>query len=216
MNETKRMNINVFADIKLRTLMSRLPYVDYLLDLGSSTCTLADAYPYADTKIVFTDLKNSDGGDFQRVAKTHKDNSNFSFIETSCTDLSVFKDDSFDMVTSFNVIEHLTEKEYNQSLQETVRVLKSGGRFVICTPNKTGRKICNTYLAHPGHIEEFTADELIKIVTAHGFIIDKKIAILNVFGTNNTDLRINVAINEHITKAYLTWIECIIIKENKK
>ncbi len=46
-----------------------------------------------------------------------------------------FADESFDVVFSSNVIEHIPRRLYVGYLLEIHRVLKSGGRFVVSTPN---------------------------------------------------------------------------------
>lgn len=46
-----------------------------------------------------------------------------------------FADDSFDLVFSFHVLEHIPE--YRKALQEMKRVLKPGGIYLIGVPNKS-------------------------------------------------------------------------------
>lgn len=45
-----------------------------------------------------------------------------------------YPDDTFDMVTAIEVLEHVTELD--QALEEIHRVLKPGGRFAFTTPNR--------------------------------------------------------------------------------
>ncbi len=45
-----------------------------------------------------------------------------------------FPDETFDLVTSIEVLEHITELD--QALAEICRVLKPGGRFAFTTPNR--------------------------------------------------------------------------------
>ena len=45
-----------------------------------------------------------------------------------------YPDDTFDLVTSIEVLEHITELD--QALKEIGRVLKPGGRFAFTTPNR--------------------------------------------------------------------------------
>lgn len=46
-----------------------------------------------------------------------------------------FPDESFDVVFSSNVIEHIPNSQYLIYLREIHRILKPGGRFVVGTPN---------------------------------------------------------------------------------
>lgn len=47
-----------------------------------------------------------------------------------------FRNDSFDVVTGFDIIEHLSARGAAGMLREMGRVLKEGGRLYVSTPNK--------------------------------------------------------------------------------
>ncbi len=63
------------------------------------------------------------------------------------------EDDAFDMLVSFQVIEHIQDDYF--FLDEIYRVLKPGGKAYLTTPN---RKM--TLTRNPWHIREYTALEL--------------------------------------------------------
>lgn len=67
-----------------------------------------------------------------------------------------FPDESFDLVASFEVMEHLID--YKLFLSEVKRVLKPGGYFVLATPNSRWR--LRHGLTNPFHHHEFTYEEL--------------------------------------------------------
>lgn len=46
-----------------------------------------------------------------------------------------FEDQSFDLVTLMEIVEHLNEIECQEMLREAIRTLKIGGRILITTPN---------------------------------------------------------------------------------
>ena len=81
-----------------------------------------------------------------------------------------FDDDSFDVIISFQVIEHLSnDKAYINQLH---RVLKENGKIIIVTPNKTYRlysfqKPWNMY-----HIKEYNMKELSNTISNKFKIID--------------------------------------------
>ena len=60
-------------------------------------------------------------------------------------------------------MEHLDVDKINQYFLEGKRVLKSDGKMIISTPNKTNRLGIN----NPYHIKEYTEEELDKILTSH-------------------------------------------------
>lgn len=104
-----------------------------------------------------------------------------------------FEDESFDIVTFYDVIEHLPTSP-RPVLEEMWRVLRPGGRLVVTTPNLVhllarlkllvGRTIHfpieTWYDADPyfGHIREYTAQELVYMVGQAGFE-DMKVRLTN-------------------------------------
>ena len=61
--------------------------------------------------------------------------------------------DAYDVIVSFQVIEHI--KKDKQFLEEIYRVLKPGGKAIITTPN-----IKKTLTRNPWHIREYTPSQL--------------------------------------------------------
>lgn len=71
---------------------------------------------------------------------------------------SGLEDNSFDIIISFQVIEHI--KDDKRFLQEIHRVLKPGGQAIITTPN-----IKMTLSRNPWHIREYTGGELTQLAS---------------------------------------------------
>ena len=69
-----------------------------------------------------------------------------------------FEGESFDVVTSFETLEHLHER--GQFLRELHRVLRNGGTLVLSTPNANYTKPVNGKPENPFHIHEYTPGEL--------------------------------------------------------
>ena len=63
-----------------------------------------------------------------------------------------FADESFDYVVSFQVIEHI--KHDKEFVREVRRVLKSGGKFIVTTPNRP-----MSLTRNPWHVREYTAEQ---------------------------------------------------------
>ena len=87
------------------------------------------------------------------VDRLEKQYPDINFIHTNIPPFQDLKDNSFDWVVSFQVIEHIREDRY--FLEEIYRVLKPGGQCIITTPNK---KMSLT--RNPWHVREYTEKEL--------------------------------------------------------
>jgi len=88
---------------------------------------------------------------------------NTNFIPASATALP-FRDESFELVTAFEVIEHLTD--WHVLLSEARRVLHSDGVFLVSTPNKeyyTDSRGASG--PNPFHTHEFEYDEFHNALT---------------------------------------------------
>ena len=97
------------------------------------------------------------GLDIDIKAISHAQNrykqSNLDFVIGSCAQLP-FKDNSFDLVVSFETLEHLEQQE--EMLSEFNRVLTSDGVLIISTPDK------KHYSDATGFVNEFHVKELYK------------------------------------------------------
>lgn len=78
------------------------------------------------------------------------------FLNMNVPPFEGLKDESFDTVVSFQVIEHIEEDK--ELLEEMHRVLRPGGIAIISTPN-----IIWSLTRNPWHIREYTAKELIEL-----------------------------------------------------
>jgi len=76
-----------------------------------------------------------------------------------------FADNSFDVVVSFETIEHV--RKYGQFLSECRRVIREGGSLICSTPN---RRIFSPNLAKPintFHVKEFWPDEFHRLLSRY-------------------------------------------------
>lgn len=89
----------------------------------------------------------------EKLSKSHK---NVAFRQAIVPPFTGIEDNTFDVVVSFQVIEHIQEDEF--FLNEIFRVLKPGGMAIISTPN-----IKKTLTRNPWHIREYTAHQLTKL-----------------------------------------------------
>lgn len=85
---------------------------------------------------------------------------NLSFLYGDAAGLE-FNDNTFDIVCSFQVIEHIPEDKLLRYLSEIKRVLKNEGTFYLSTLNlEYAMKSPPTYQKNPAHCKEFRFDEL--------------------------------------------------------
>lgn len=75
-----------------------------------------------------------------------------------------FRHSSFDVVMSFQVIEHIEPKFVLAYLAEIHRVLKTGGTFICSTPNKRLRLLPLQKQRNPEHKKEYKDSELKKLL----------------------------------------------------
>ena len=80
-----------------------------------------------------------------------------------------FANNSFDVITSFETLEHLHERI--GFIQELRRVLRVGGTLFLSTPNAVYTKPVNGKPSNPFHIHEYTPAELTAELGSH-FKID--------------------------------------------
>jgi ubiquinone/menaquinone biosynthesis C-methylase UbiE len=129
-----------------------------ILELGCGSGDRTKLF-YDYSEVIGIDIKNKI--DYSRKNK-------FEFLMSDATKLP-FKDESFDAVVSFDVIEHIwNDKEF---VSEAYRVCKSGGYVILGTPNRVrlsnrlmplfGKKITYPYCLGPDtiHVREYTRSQ---------------------------------------------------------
>ena len=109
------------------------------------------------------------GGDISQAAiesarQNYSAESRLHFQVIDAQQILPFEDNWFDVVISFETIEHL--KNYRQFVQEIKRVLKPGGKFILSTPNKRATK--QLAIKNPFHIKEFDLGELKQLLAGFG------------------------------------------------
>ena len=89
-------------------------------------------------------------------AKEHYRHKNLDFLKMDCTNLN-FEQGTFDMVVSYEVIEHI--KQVNDYLSEIKRVLNKEGVFIVSTPNKKMYSDVLPDYENPYHVKEYYLPE---------------------------------------------------------
>lgn len=94
----------------------------------------------------------------EAARKKHADKTNLTFISAKVPPLP-FEDNSLDVVTAFQFIEHIHNRK--GFIQDVKRVLKPGGVFLCSTPNNK-----MSIARNPFHVHEYTFDEIKQEVAA--------------------------------------------------
>lgn len=144
-----------------------------ILDVGIGTGQTTSLFKTKHNEVTGVDIVD------RRVAQY---SNNFDFQLEDGLELS-FKDESFDLVVSFDVIEHI--ENAGKFAGEMMRVLKVGGKILIGTPSRLrisslvqmmlGKKITfpryygtSKELGDVVHVYEYTVEELKKMVEGYG------------------------------------------------
>jgi len=98
------------------------------------------------------------------------DNLTFQAVEAIENRPLPYDSDSFDVVVSFQVIEHI--RAPNLYLQEVVRVLKPGGVFLCATPDRSTRLFPGQKPWNMWHVREFNKPGLVSLLFPHFDSVD--------------------------------------------
>jgi SAM-dependent methyltransferase len=158
-----------------------LPKASRILDLGGTHkgniygALVAMGYPYSFDELVIVDLPDELRHPIYRADRTLREVKSPSglvrYLYHSMVDLSLFPDDSFDLVYSGQSIEHVVEADADLVFEEVHRVLRPGGYFALDTPNGRVTRLQQDNLIDPDHKIEYTFEELFAKLTRAGFTI---------------------------------------------
>ncbi len=105
-------------------------------------------------------------------AKKQVKANNVTFIKGSALDISRLKEDYFDLVVMFDVIEHIPKNTEILVLIALKRVLKKDGILIISTPYKNFRSDFMDPAWYFGH-RHYSKEELIELMNKCGFKCDE-------------------------------------------
>ena len=143
---TGRAEIDASLD-HLRRLMP-LPTLDRVLDFGSGAGRLSQALAAHATSVVGVDISEP----MIRTARRLDRSDRCEFVLNQRSDLSVFDDESFDLVYSSLVLQHMPLDVALTFLREMSRVLRPGGALVVqvaATPTRSFKGWAFKYAPKP-------------------------------------------------------------------
>jgi 2-polyprenyl-3-methyl-5-hydroxy-6-metoxy-1,4-benzoquinol methylase len=141
------------------TLMAHIQRYEWILPLIKSMRVLDDGCGtgYGAYYLACNGGKYVTGIDLSKsainYAKKHYKRQNLEYQVMNGCDLE-FKENTFDAVISFDVLEHLNPREQEKFCSEAMRVLKPNGTFIVGLPNATV-----SLKGNPFHLKELTLDE---------------------------------------------------------
>ncbi|WP_346832803.1 methyltransferase domain-containing protein [Pseudomonas abietaniphila] len=216
---TMDTHLYLMHNARLKMVKHLLPPGDIILDLGGANAPLHHmGYRHDYSKIVLIDLPTEERHkDFQVVLQDTGGKVVLRYEDM--TDLKGIKSASVDLVWSGQSIEHVTPVQGQSMCREAFRVLKSGGRFCLDTPNGHissihAATVGNTFI-HPDHKIEYTPDQLRGLLVETGFHIAEEWGICEMPMTKKTgvfsydDFLLGGAITKNINDAYIQFFNCI-------
>jgi SAM-dependent methyltransferase len=104
--------------------------------------------------------------------REHNNALNATYSVANAQKLTTLSDSAFDIVVSFETIEHLPGVE--AFLDEMARILRPGGTFLVSTPDRRISSVLHCFFGHPAdkyHVREYTEHELLNLLAQRFQII---------------------------------------------
>lgn len=141
-------------------LQSEIPENSKILDLGAGYC----------------DFINNIVSEEKHALDTFKDlpkyaNKDVIIHIQSCSDMSNFKDNYFNVIFASNFLEHLKEEDLTRILSEIYRILTVGGKLIIIQPNF--KYAYQNYFDDYTHRLIFTHISLSAVLTERRFNVER-------------------------------------------
>ena len=173
---------------RLELIRNELPTAKKILDLGGADAhnqcgaLLAMGYPHAPETVHIVDLpvelRVHDPSSVKGVDHTRCGETDVQYSFRSMTSLERFPDRGFDMIWMGQTVEHIRRKDLEKILVLADDLLVNGGRLCLDTPNRAATKLLNPLgYIHPDHRHEYLPGELADIIVAHGYELERALAI---------------------------------------
>jgi 2-polyprenyl-3-methyl-5-hydroxy-6-metoxy-1,4-benzoquinol methylase len=169
---------------KFREVASRVPKGARLLDFGCGPGSFLDVVgkERPDVTAIGVDIagRQIDFAEQNIGARYEKDRIHFRKVAENEEHLP-FDSESFDVVTSIEVIEHIHPYHAIRFLLEARRLLKPGGLLLVTTPNyrslwpliERGLEHTSPVKYHDQHISKFTPNAFVKFLETAGFDVKR-------------------------------------------
>jgi SAM-dependent methyltransferase len=111
-----------------------------------------------------------------------------------------FSDEKFDLVTAFDVVEHVEDDR--RVFAELTRVLKKTGRLIFSVPLHPAH--WSTFDDYVGHARRYTPAALQELLASHGLVVEKSV----VFGMQSNSPRLLHYAVQGLTRHHSIAVRC--------
>lgn len=197
-NNQIRRHLNVIAALRTRKIYHFAAEHGKNGDVMDFGCG-----PGFGTDILAKTAKSVIGVDIRRKALNYARNTyinpNLSFIKVNTSFPLPFADNSFDVIISSHVIEHIPDVKGN--LEEIKRILKPNGKLILSTPNRKHRLLPFQKPFNPYHFREYSFRSLKRDLKG----VFAKFEILGIYGNHKISLieRLNKLSLRNPLKVYI-------------
>jgi ubiquinone/menaquinone biosynthesis C-methylase UbiE len=137
---------------------------------GKQVADIACGTGYGTQMLAISGARDVHGMDLSKEAVAycleHSNAPNATYSVANAQKLTAISGKSFDIVVSFETIEHLPNVE--AYLDEMARILRPGGTFLVSTPDRRISSVLHCFFGHPAnkyHVREFTERELLNLIS---------------------------------------------------
>jgi O-antigen biosynthesis protein len=149
--------------------LARYRFATQLVE-GKQVADIACGTGYGTRMLAMSGARSVHGMDLSEDAvafcKEHNSAPNAIYSVANAQKLAAIPDNAFDIVVSFETIEHLPEVE--AYLDEMTRILRPGGTFLVSTPDRRISSVLYCFYGHPAnkyHVREYTERELLSLLS---------------------------------------------------
>ncbi|MDR3734570.1 MAG: class I SAM-dependent methyltransferase [Acidobacteriaceae bacterium] len=165
----ERLILGKFSALTENEHLARYRFAEQFVE-GKQVADIACGTGYGTILLAKGGAKDVQGMDISEEAVVFSQENcntpNVCYVVANAQKLTAISDNRFDVVVSFETIEHLPNVE--AYLDEMVRILRPGGKFLVSTPDRRIASVLHCFLGHPQnpyHICEYTERELISLLS---------------------------------------------------
>jgi 2-polyprenyl-3-methyl-5-hydroxy-6-metoxy-1,4-benzoquinol methylase len=171
----ERLMLGEFRPLIENEHLARYRFASQLVE-GKQVADIACGTGYGTRMLARSGARSVHGMDISEEAVAfsleHNSAPNATYSVANAQKLNTISDNTFDIVVSFETIEHLTGVE--AYLDEMARILRPGGTFLVSTPDRRISSVLHSFFGHPAnkhHVREYTERELINLLSQRFHII---------------------------------------------